>query len=350
MARPLRVEYEGAIYHVTVRGNERRAIFRDDRDRQRFLARLADCVEAHGVRLYLFCLMTNHLHLMLETPGANLSRFMHRLQTAYAIYFNRRHRRAGHLTQGRYGACVVRGENYLLRLGRYIHLNPVFVGAAKKLPVQERVTLLRKYRWSSYRSYIGRAAPLDFVDYAPMLAMTRAPSKAKRPPEYRKFVESAIAESDEDLRRIMSASPLAIGSEKFVHWVRGMHDKLTGKGGRTEDVTLRRRSRRLPAERVIEIVCRQLGADREEVIRQRKDSLLRPITARMLCRYSGLTQRQAGELLDLSTGAAVSMQLKALAAAAAAAAKGKLRKQLTAIDKAICAEIDVDPEAPNFEN
>ena len=348
MARPLRVEYEGAMYHVTVRANERGAIFRDDRERQRFLARLADCVEADRVRLYLFCLMTNHFHLLLETPEANLGRFMHRLQTAYSVYFNLRHRRSGHLTQGRYGARVVRGDDYLLRLGRYIHLNPVFVGAAKKLPVRERIEMLRRYRWSSYRSYIGRAAPLDFVDYAPMLAMTKAPAKAKRPGEYRKFVESAIAESDEDLRRIMSGSPLAIGPEEFVHWVRGMHDKLSGKHRRTEDGTLRRRSRGLAAERVIEIVCRQLGADREEVIRQRKDSLLRRITARMLCRYSGLTQRQAGELLHLSTGAAVSMQLKALAAAGAA--KGKLRKKLTAIDKAICAEIDADSEAPNFEN
>ena len=349
MARPLRVEYEGAIYHVTVRGNERRAIFRDGRDRQRFLARLADCVEADRVRLYLFCLMTNHVHLLLETPEANLTRFMHRLQTAYSVYFNLRHRRSGHLTQGRYGARVVRGDDYLLRLGRYIHLNPVFVGAAKKLPLRERIEMLRRYRWSSYRNYIGRAAaPLDFVDYAPMLAMTRAPAKAKRAGEYRKFVESAITESDEDLRGILTASPLAIGPEEFVHWVRGMHDKLLGKHRRTEDGTLRRRSRRLPAERVIEIVCRQLGADREEVIRQRKDSLVRPIAAGMLCRYSGLTQRQAGEVLHLSTGAAVSMQLKALAAAAAA--KGKLRKKLTAIDKTICAEIDADPEAPNFEN
>ena len=229
-------------------------MFRDDRDRQRFLARLADCVEADRVRLYLFCLMTNHFHLLLETPEANLSRFMHRLETAYSVYFNLRHRRSGHLTQGRYGARVVRGENYLLRLGRYIHLNPVFVGAAKKLPLRERIEMLRRYRWSSYRSYIGRAAPLDFVDYAPMLAMTKAPAKAKRPGEYRKFVESAIAKSDEDLRRIMSGSPLAIGPEEFVHWVRGMHDKMLGKHRRTEirghhTIFCSRPRRRTPASR-----------------------------------------------------------------------------------------------------
>ncbi len=131
-----------------------------------------------------------------------------------------------------------------------------------------------------------------------------------------------------------------------MQWVRGMHDKLTGKHRPTEDVTLRRRSRRLPAERVIQIVCRELGADRREVARRQRDSLLRPISARMVCRYSGLTQGEAGEILNLSTGAAVSMQLKTLAAAAAA--KGKLRRQLTAIDKAICAEIDRASEQPNL--
>ena len=338
MARPLRVEYEGAIYHVTVRGNDRRDIFRDDHDRRRFLDRLADCVEAHQVRLYMFCLMTNHVHLMLETPAGNLSEFMHRLQTAYSVYFNRRHRRSGHLFQGRYGARVVGGDEYILRLSRYIHLNPVFTHAARKLPLRERIAMLRRYRWSSYRSYIGRAGRLGFVDYAPMPAMTQAPAKAKRPGEYRRFVEAGIAESDRDLERILATGPLAIGSERFVRWVRGMHDKLSGKGRRTEDVTLRRRSRRLAAERVIEIVCGQLGVGREEVPRRQRDSLLRPIVAKMLCRYSGLTQRQAGEFLNLSTGAAVSIQLKTLAAAAAS--KGKLRRQLAAIDQAICAEID----------
>jgi putative transposase len=348
MARPLRVEYEGAIYHVTIRGNDRRNIFLDDRDRQRFLDRLAGSVEAHEIRLYMFCLMTNHVHLMVETPAGNLSEFMHRLQTAYSVYFNLRHSRSGHLFQGRFGARVVRGEDYILRLARYIHLNPVFTRAAKKLDLRERIDMLRRYRWSSYRSYIGRSAPLEFVDYAPMLAMTKAATKAKRPAEYRKFVEAGIAETDKDLQRIMAASPLAIGSEKFKHWVRGVHDKLSGKHSRVEDVTLRRRSRKLAPERVIEIVCSQLGVDREEVVCQRKGSLLRPIVAKMLCRYSGLTQRQAGEYLNLSTGAAVSMQLKALAAAAAS--KGKVRKQLATIDKAIQAEIEAASEAARYEN
>jgi REP element-mobilizing transposase RayT len=107
MARPIRIEYEGAVYHVTLRGNERKPIFKTDADRERFIRTLSDSVDRFDIRLYLYCLMHNHVHLVLETPRANLSRFMHRLQTAYTVYFNRRHRRCGHLMQGRFGASLV---------------------------------------------------------------------------------------------------------------------------------------------------------------------------------------------------------------------------------------------------
>jgi REP element-mobilizing transposase RayT len=114
MARPLRVRLSGAVYHVTFRGNERRAIFRTDGDRRRLLAQMAVARELTQARLYLVCLMPNHVQLLLETPRGNLSEFMGRLLTAYPVYYNRRHRRVGHLTQGRYGAQLVEGNEYLL--------------------------------------------------------------------------------------------------------------------------------------------------------------------------------------------------------------------------------------------
>jgi len=121
------VEYPGAIYHVTIRGNNRRVLFLDDEDRGRFLERLGEYREEYAVRVYAFCLMTNHVHLVVETPNANLGRFLHRLQTAYTTYFNLRHGQSGHLTEGRYGAKAVEGDEYLLKLARYVQLNPVFV-------------------------------------------------------------------------------------------------------------------------------------------------------------------------------------------------------------------------------
>ncbi|MDA0578562.1 MAG: transposase [Verrucomicrobia bacterium] len=167
MARLLRVQFEGAIYHVTLRGVERRNIFDNDRERERFLDRLAQDVETHGVRVYLYCLMANHVHLVLETPKANLSRFMHDLQTAYTVFYNRRHQRAGHLMQGRFGAQLVEGDEYLLKLSRYVHLNPVHVGSARALGLKERIAALRAYRWSSYRGYVGLGRPLEWMSETP---------------------------------------------------------------------------------------------------------------------------------------------------------------------------------------
>ena len=182
MARKLRVQFEGAIYHVTIRGVERRRIFDDDADRERFLMRLGDAVEEYGVRLYLFACMRNHAHLLCETPQANLSAFMHKLQTAYTVYYNLRHRRSGHLMQGRFGAEPVAGDDptsprlrragYLLKLSRYIHLNPVFVRGIKNLPMKDRLQHLRAYRWSSYRGYAGLEHPYAFVAEAPILRLT----------------------------------------------------------------------------------------------------------------------------------------------------------------------------------
>jgi putative transposase len=145
MARRLRIEYPGAIYHVTIRGVERRRIFVDDADRRRFLERLESTSNDCGIRLFLYCLMFNHAHFLLETPAANLGQFMHRLQTAYTVYFNLRHSRAGHLMQGRYGARLVEGDDYLLKLSRYVHLNPVFVGKWRNASLAERRQALRNY-------------------------------------------------------------------------------------------------------------------------------------------------------------------------------------------------------------
>ena len=162
MARPLRIVYEGAVYHVTIRGNNRCNVFKTDRDRDRFITKLAESCRLYGVRLYLYCLMTNHIHLVVETPQGNVSRFMHRLQTAYTVYFNRKNNHSGHLFQGRFGSSLVEEDQYILKLSRYVHLNPVFLRAYRNKSDRERVDILRKYPWSSYRSYIGKCKRLGF--------------------------------------------------------------------------------------------------------------------------------------------------------------------------------------------
>ena len=125
MARPLRIQYSHAYYHVTCRGNDRRSIYRDDTDRTLFLEKLRVSIEIYDVKLHAYVLMGNHFHLMVETPRANLSEFMRHFNISYTGAFNRRHRRVGHLYQGRYKAILLDKDSYLAELSRYVHLNPV---------------------------------------------------------------------------------------------------------------------------------------------------------------------------------------------------------------------------------
>ena len=244
MARHLRVEYPGAIYHVACRmiGDGRLAqsrLFIDDADRKRFVERLAERVEQYNIRLYLFVLMTNHFHLVFETPGGNCSKFMQSLSTAYTVYYNLRHSRHGHLLDGRYKAKLVEGDAYLLALSRYVHLNPVYVGSVKSKPIEEKILYLCQYPWSSYRSYIGQDKALDFVDYEPMLAGMGGKSRV-RTKRYREFIEAGLAEEDEDFKDALKASPRSIGGDSFREWVDEIYQKLVEKCDVKEDVSFRR--------------------------------------------------------------------------------------------------------------
>jgi putative transposase len=322
------MEYEGAVYHVTARGNERRAIFTDVRDREYFLATLAESVTGFAIRLYLFCLMTNHIHLVVETPRANLGRFMHRLQTAYTVYYNRRHQRCGHLLQGRYRAWLVECNETMLRLSRYVHLNPVFTGAARRRPVSERIALLREYAWSSYRSYIGREAPLVFVDYAPVLALIQA-KPAGRARAYRRFVEAGVEQIDAAFLEEKTADGLCLGSEPFRAEVRLRYERLLAGRDWPEDIALRRRGTRQEVQAILDTVCHHLAVDRTLLLRTRRDSLPRAIAARMLCDHGGLTQRETAAILGLRSGAAVSKQQRRLRRELVA--NGRLRRQVAQI-------------------
>ena len=146
MARPLRIEFPGAIYHVTARGNAREAIFRDDADRDLFLDALGEVVTRFGWLCHAYCLMDNHYHLLIETSQGNLSPGMRQLNGVYTQRVNRRHARVGHVFQGRFKAILVERDSYLLELARYIVLNPV---RAKVVKNPDR------YPWSSYPATVG---------------------------------------------------------------------------------------------------------------------------------------------------------------------------------------------------
>jgi len=182
MARPLRIEFPGALYHVTSRGHARQRVFRDDEDREMFLATLAWVVARFRWRCHAYCLMDNHYHLLIDTPQPNLSRGMRQLNGVYTQRFNRRHRQVGHLFQGRFKAILVEQEGYLLELARDIVLNPV---RAKRVKTPER------YPWSSYRSMLGLAPvpPALATEWVlEQFASTRATARRR----YANFVQEGI--------------------------------------------------------------------------------------------------------------------------------------------------------------
>ena len=155
MSRPLRIVYPGALYHLTSRGNERRPIFYEDSDRHHFFRILANTIERFSWTCYAYCLMDNHFHLLVETLHANISESMKFLNGVYTQYFNWKHKRVGHLFQGRFKSILVEKESYFLELCRYIPLNPVRAGICRN-PAD--------YLWSSYRATAGLVAAPSFLN------------------------------------------------------------------------------------------------------------------------------------------------------------------------------------------
>lgn len=182
MARPLRIEYSGAVYHITSRGNTQRKIYSDDRDRENFLKVLEIVVKRYNWLCHAYCLMDTHYHLLIETPDANLSIGMRQLNGVYTQLYNRKHRRAGHLFQGRYKALLVDKDNYLLELCRYVVLNPVRA---------RLVELPQHWKWSSYAATAGLKKSQEYLSVDWILAVFGA-NRRKAQKQYRPFVREGI--------------------------------------------------------------------------------------------------------------------------------------------------------------
>jgi len=221
MARPLRIEYSGALYHVTSRGDRQEAIFDDDQDRRVFLKVLGEVVSRYRWRCHAYCLMGNHYHLMIETPEANLTKGMRQLNGVFTQGSNRRHKRSGHLFQGRYKAIVVERESYFLELARYIVLNPVRAAMVKHP---------RQWVWSSYPAMIGKFAAPVWLTTDDLLAEF-GKRRAGARPKYEEFITEGMGAETiwKDLK-----GQIYLGNDDFVEQMR---EKL---GEREEDVNIPR--------------------------------------------------------------------------------------------------------------
>jgi len=215
MARPLRIEYDGALYHVTSRGNDKKPIFKDDTDRNIFLDALHKVTQRYNWLCHAYCLMNNHYHLVIETPDGNLSKGMRQLNGVYTQLFNRRHNRVGHIFQGRYKAILIQKESHLLEVCRYVVLNPVRA---------KTVTGAKEWRWSSYSATCGRnkSHPCLTTDW---LLGQFAKQKRTAEKKYKEFVGAGIGEK-ETWESVKGQSIL--GSDEFVEkligYVRGHED------------------------------------------------------------------------------------------------------------------------------
>lgn len=203
MARPLRLQYPGAFYHITSRGNEGRAIFRTNRDREKFLSYLESAHERYGGIIHVYCLMENHYHLLLETPRGNLAQILHHINGAYTTYFNIKRRQSGHLFQGRYRGILVEKDSYGQELSRYIHLNPVRADLVET-PAQ--------YPWASYPFYIGLKEKPSWVTTEFILGYFGKDGVSARE-NYRRFVEDGLKKESKNPLKEVFASTFLAGSE-----------------------------------------------------------------------------------------------------------------------------------------
>jgi putative transposase len=294
MARALRIKYKNALYHITSRGNERRNIFENDPDRDFFLKTLKESLNTYNVILYSYVLMSNHFHLLLETPLANLSEFMRQFNITYTSYYNRKYNRVGHLYQGRYKSILVQKDNYLHILSRYIHLNPVRVLKMENVPLSEKEKYLRQFKWSSLKGYINKDNTKSFVDYQTVL-LEYGGGNQKGRNNYWQALQSDLSSKLEIKKQIIGNSIL--GNEQFIQEIKEKYLMKREK----EIPSVKKIHSYCTKDKVIEITCREIGKTWEQ-IKSTPDSY-RQILMDMLYRYTGLNNREIGELmaLDYST-------------------------------------------------
>jgi REP-associated tyrosine transposase len=304
MARPLRIEYPGAFYHVTSRGNEQKDVFKSQRDREKFLEYLESATERYGAVVHAYCLMSNHYHLLLETPAGNLSQMMRHINGAYTTYFNIKRKRSGHLFQGRYKAILVEFDEYALELTRYIHLNPVRVGM---------VTRPEEYRWSSYKNYIGQSAAPTWLKLETILAYFGKKTKEAMK-KYRSFVEDLLGEEyDSPFKNTFGAAVL--GTAEFREMVTSEH--LAAKEIDRAVPGIRQFKTSPEPEEIVKAVGAVMGGNQK---------LARQVGMYLCHKYSGKKLRDIGNLFGVGE-------------TAIAEARRLLTRKLE-VDKQLCGEVE----------
>jgi len=299
MARPLRIQFENAYYHVTCRGNARQKIFAEDGDCLKFLQLLERSSEIYQVEVLAYVLMKNHFHILVKTPLANLQEFMRHFNISYTSYYNRAYQKTGHLFQGRYKSFLIDADNYLQEVSRYIHLNPVRMREASGLALEERKRYLKSYRWNSYLAYLPHGSKKTFIYTDEVLAPFGGATFQGRK-RYERFVEDGLG--------LRIASPLEkgkghgiVGEKEYVEKIR--HLFLSPSVRSREVPAIKKILRQVESERIIKTITEELNIDRGELLRKRSRGYSRSLLMEMLYRYGGMNQREIGELMGVDYSA-----------------------------------------------
>ena len=293
MARPLRIEYPGAFYHVLNRGQRQEAIVADRRDHERFLSDLGRMAQRYSVLIHSYCLMTNHFHLLVETPEGNLSRAMHWLHVSYATYYNRRHACAGHLFQGRFKALLVDAGTYLEASSRYIHRNPVRAGIASRPWT---------YPWSSCRYFVTADAAPQWLETDRILGgFARTTQVARR--RYAAYVSDTAAPNPFD----EAAAGTVLGSQAFLDWVKNTF--LSDRPVEHDIPELTHLKPRPDVGAIVATVAAYYRLSPEHLLaRDRKGNQERDVAIYLARELSGLTGTELGRYFGAVTGAAITMR------------------------------------------
>ena len=270
MARPLRVEFPGACYHVICRGNFRFPVLSEDRDRELLLEYLVKYAEIFRVRIRAYCLMTNHFHGYVQTEEANLGRFMQSLLTAFTVTFNRRHQTAGHVFQGRYKAFLIEDDRaYASEVSRYIHLNPVRIRSMEGAPIEVLQRELRQYPWSSYGAVVGLRRCPEWLDRVAVLRPW-GKSLKERQAAYATYVEQGLTEGMWDPWEAAAAQAI-IGSDSFVDRIRrGLADLADNVNTRSESRQRRALQAWCPLDEVKAAVAEAYGCGEQALLKRHR--------------------------------------------------------------------------------
>jgi REP element-mobilizing transposase RayT len=301
MARPLRVEYPGAYYHVINRGNNQEKIFKNDRDKEKFLEYLAKANQRFSIIIHTYCLMSNHFHLLVETPDPNLSMAMQWINVSYATYFNRKRGRHGHLFQGRFKAILIDADEYLKHLSRYIHLNPVRA---------KIVAIPSKYQWSSYAAFIGKLKTPSFLETDWLLSnFGKRKKEARR--NYKAFVEAADITTVENPHKQLTAG-FILGDLDFVNWVKDSF--LSGRKDEKEIPQLKKLKPKIQLETVVNAVCQEFVCNEEHIITKgRKQNKAREVAIHLTRELSGMSCKDLGLYFGGVSGALITMMSNRIA-------------------------------------